>query len=555
MNIRATLDALRLHLTFRNLLIHLGLFIAFLAVSRLSFVFQTTELRATPWNPETGIAVAAGFILRWPAVVTLSLAILVSTRLGGWPLPGVWEHFSAISRAAIFTGAAAAAAPVVLRSSVPSLPSLLLFFAFSAAVTAAYAIIRIGTLWLSVGIEPKYLLPFTVTLSIGNLVGILTVVPLFMPTEKSSRITSYLSGWSAFHWLAFGGLVIISFIVFGIRGVDQFKFFYLVFLPVIAFTVRDGFTAAAFSVFVSDLLMIAILYWRDFESSTMVELQFLMLSLSITGLLLGTAISDRSRAVKDLKESHVRLQESQLALLQASRLSLASEMAAALAHELNQPLSSVRNFVRAVRRKLDSRRIDRNALISDIDAAVGQVDAAASLLRSTRNFLERGTVHRAPHDIQSIIANCTALVQPELQRARITLVTSGAGALPPVLCNEVQIQQVLLNVIKNAREAIVAHGSAKRVIEVTASRSTRPGFVEVSIADTGPGVPPELKSLLFLPLQSTKPEGLGLGLSLCSTIIRSHGGDFWLDGSALVGARFVFTLPCPEPEDTRSLPS
>ncbi|MEJ1938493.1 histidine kinase dimerization/phospho-acceptor domain-containing protein, partial [Nostoc sp. NIES-2111] len=232
----------------------------------------------------------------------------------------------------------------------------------------------------------------------------------------------------------------------------------------------------------------AILYWRDTGSASVTELQFLMLALSITGLLLGAAISDRTRAVGDLEVSHARLQESQSALLQASRLSLASEMAAALAHELNQPLSSVRNFVRAVRRKIDAPEIDRQELRAGIDAAVEQVDAAAGLLRSTRQFLERGSVHRASLDIGLLVTRCRELVVPELRKAGISLVTDDMDGLPPVHCNEVQIQQVLLNVIRNAREAIASADMTSGSITISGSATARPGFVEISIRDTGPGV-------------------------------------------------------------------
>jgi len=528
----------------RTFALHLGLFVAFVLLSRLSSVFQMTELRSSPWNPETGLAVAAGLLLGRPAVLTLAVAILVSTRIWGWPLPDLWEYASAALRALIFAGSASAAAHLLLRHTVPNLHTILLFLGFSLFVTAAYAVVRLLLLWLSVGIEPAYLLTYTLTLSIGNLLGILTVAPLFMVTDKTQGIATYLSRWRSFQWLAFSGLVIVSFIVFGLKGVDEFKFFYLVFLPVIAFAVRDGYAAASLSVFLSDLLMIAILYARDFESSTATELQFLMLSLSVTGLLLGTAISDRSQAVDELQQSHQRLQESQNALLQASRLSLASEMAAALAHELNQPLSSVRNFIRAVRRRLENRQIDRETMMTDIDAAVEQVDAAASLLRSTREFLERGSVQRSPQEIQALVDRCRQLILPELRQARIALIVEDLSSLPPVLCSEVQIQQVLLNVIKNAKEAIIAGQSQRREIRVKGSASARPGFVEISVEDTGPGVAPDVRPLLFHPLLSSKPDGLGLGLSLCSTIIRGHEGEFRLDDTARNGARFVFTLPC-----------
>lgn len=531
----------------RVVITHVLLFLALLLLSRVSALFQLTELRSTPWHPESGLAVAAGLLLRRSAVVTTAAAIYVSNRLWGWPLPGGWEYLSSALRALIFAGTASAISPWLLRTRLPTLQTVVIFLSFTAAVTLAYAVMRLAILWISVGIEPAYVLPYTVTLSIGNMLGILTVAPLFMITDRSEGIGRYLSQWTLFHGLMFTCLVFVSVIVFAVDEVDQFKFFYLIFLPVVAFSVKDGYVAAAFSVLASDLLMMTILYWRDSTPSSVTELQFLMLALSVTGLLLGAAISDRSRAVEDLEVSHQRLQDSQAALLQASRLSLASEMAAALAHELNQPLSSMRNFVRAVRRKLDIGTVDPDQLRADIDSAVEQVDAAADLLRSTRRFLERGSAQRSPADINALVRNCRELVHLELKKAGISLITRDLSRLPLVTCNEVQIQQVILNVIRNAKEAIVATNAKQGTITITGSTASRPGYVEIAIEDTGPGVSPELKPHLFHPLQSSKPEGLGLGLSLCSTIIRSHGGEFRLDESLRTsGACFVFTLPLRE---------
>ena len=535
------------------ILVHGSLLAALLILSRVSALFQLTDLRSTPWHPESGLAVAAGLLLGRSAVVTTAIAIYVSTRLWGWPLPGGWEYLSSALRALIFAGAASAAAPWMLRSRLPTIQTVIVFLGFTAAVTATYAVMRLTLLWVSVGIEPSYVLPYTATLSIGNMLGILTVTPLFMILDRSEALQAYLTRWSPFHYLMFACLVLVSFVVFAVDEVDEFKFFYLILLPVVAFAVKDGYVAAAFSVLASDLLMMAILYWRDSTSSSVTELQFLMLALSVTGLLLGAAVSDRTRAVEDLKISHQRLQDSQASLLQASRLSLASEMVAALAHELNQPLSSMRNFVRTVRRKLDIGTVDPDELRTDIDAAVEQVDAAANLLRSTRRFLERGSVQRSPVDVVTLVQKCRELAQPELKKAGISLIVQDLSKLPLVTCNDIQIQQVVLNVLRNAREEIVASGTDDRSIWLTGSASSRPGFVEISIEDSGPGVAPDLKPHLFHPLQSTKPDGLGLGLSLCSTIIRGHGGDFILgESSRGGGACFVFTLPVTDVQEVVS---
>jgi two-component system sensor kinase FixL len=134
-------------------------------------------------------------------------------------------------------------------------------------------------------------------------------------------------------------------------------------------------------------------------------------------------------------------------------------------------------------------------------------------------------------------------MEPELHKAGIELRLAGPLPLCMVLCNEVQIQQVILNLLRNAKESITASGERRADITVSVSLTNRPGFAEISVRDKGGGVAPETQSVLFQPLKSAKPDGLGLGLSLCKSIVRAHGGELWLDQSSSTGATFVFTLP------------
>jgi two-component system, LuxR family, sensor kinase FixL len=497
----------------------------------------------------TGLAFAAGLTLGRPAIATVAICMFVNTRLWGWSLPGAWEYISAALQALLFTGSAVALKPWLMADVESRVQIVIRLLIASVGVTLIYALLRLVVLWQSVGIEPAYLLSYTATLSIGNLIAMVTLIPFVLAAGGVSAWKNYFLRWAGIQWILLGSLMIASFLVFGISEVDQFKFFYLVFVPVIAFAVKDGLRGAALSIFLSDAVMLFILYWRTYEASTVAELQFLMLSLSATGLFLGAAVSDRERAVEQLAETHLNLQESQSALLQASRLSLASEIAAALAHELNQPLSSIRNYVRAVKRRLASGDADAGAVHSDIDAAVVQVDAAAALLRSTRRFLERGGAHQERFDLGTVVHSSLALMEPELRKAGIDLNIHGPLPNCTVRCNEVQIQQVILNLLRNAKDAMTMAGKRRGKIVVSISLVNRPGFAEVSVSDQGPGVPPELQPILFQPLKSAKPDGLGLGLSLCSSIVRSHGGELWLAGSSPDGATFVFTLPVLQSEE------
>ncbi len=244
----------------RQVLLHAGLFLLFLVLSRLASIFQATDLRTSPWTPSTGLAFAAGLILGRPAVVTVTICMLVSTRLWGWSLPGSWEFASAILRALLFTGVAVAVKPWLMAATASHVQTVIRLLIISVLITLAYAAVRLVILWQSIGIEPSYLLSYTATLSIGNLIALMTLVPFFLTFAGWTGWKDYLARWTGAQWAFLGALVIASVMVFGIRVIDEFKFFYLVFVPVIAFAVKDGSRGAALSVFLSDALMLFILY-------------------------------------------------------------------------------------------------------------------------------------------------------------------------------------------------------------------------------------------------------------------------------------------------------
>jgi two-component system sensor kinase FixL len=522
---------------------HFAFFLAYLALFRISYIFQISDLRSTPWNPEAGIAVVSGIVLGWSSLPVIFLASIASKLTNPSILTFGWEVVAGVANALVFAGSAAA-----LRKFFPTLEttttgSIVLFIIYAAIVTLASAISRLVIAALALNISPVYLINYATTLSVGNVVGVLTIVPLFFVASPVSGWLRYFAGFTLFHWISTLAILLTSVIVFGLENTDKFKFFYLVFLPVLVFAIRDGLMGAAYSILLSDTAMIAILLWRVSEPSTATELQVLMISLSTTGLVLGATISERRRISLELEESHARLRDSQAALLQASRLSLASEMAAALAHEINQPLSSIRSFIRAARRKLDKGRVKHAELKSDIDAAVKEVDVAAGLIRETRKFLERGDGTKEKLNLRQLLLTCSDLIGPELSASRIIWDLRLPEKLPPVTGNAMQIQQVVLNLVRNAKESILEGRGKARSIRLDVSLDSRPGFVEIAVTDSGEGIRPEVKAMLFKPLKSSKDNGLGLGLSLSNTIVTAHGGSIWYDEAVSSGARFAFTLP------------
>ena len=529
--------------TVLGIVVQMAFFLAYIMLFWVSYIFQTSDLRSTPWNPETGIAVVAGALLGWVSLPSVFLASLVSKTLNPTILSFGWEVVAAAANAIIFAGSAAA-----FRSFLPSVETtttanIVLFICYAFIVTLASAVARLVIASLALDIFPTYLINYAFTLSVGNVVGILTIVPLFFVPMPLTGWLQYFANFRLVHWVTTLVILLTSVFVFGLEDTDKFKFFYLVFLPVMVFAIKDGLMGAAYSILLSDTAMIAILLWRVSEPSTVTELQVLMISLSATGLIMGATISERRRISLQLEESHVRLRDSQAALLQASRLSLVSEMAAALAHEINQPLSSIRSFIRAARRKLDKGRIRHADLKSDIDSAVKEVDVAANLIRETRKFLERGDVSKENLNLRQLLLTCSDLIAPELSYSKITWNMHLPEKLPVIMGNAAQIQQVVLNLVRNAKEAIVDGRSKVRRIELSVSLESRPGHVEIAVSDSGPGILPDVKAMLFKPLKSSKDNGLGLGLSLSNTIVTSHGGTIWYDETTSIGSRFAFALP------------
>ena len=533
----------RPHALSAPLLTYAGFFLTYFVLCRASYTLQESDLLSTPWNPEAGIAVIAGAILGWSSAPLIFLATLANNQILSPSIPWPWQILAAAAHALILCASGKYAHKVLTSLQQPTVIHFTVFLCLSVATAVAltFARISVATFWLNVPIS--FFFPYILTLTVGNLVGILTVAPLPFIWQSWREAAAYVWKWSLHQWILLATLIALSVIVFGVKEIDEFKFFYLIFLPVIGFAVKDGLEGAAVSVLLTSISMIAILYWREYEPSTVAELQFLMITLAGTGLILGVSISERKLVSAALQESHLRLTNAQNSLIHASRISLASEMTAALAHELNQPLASIRNFVRSVRRQLDSPRLQKKKLIPDIDAAVKQVDTAAELIRQTRRFLERGELSMEPVDFVNLVNTSAELVRRELHKASIELKIEMPFSELQVLGNEPQLQQVILNLFRNAKEAIAETSSRERRIAVVVSQMTRPGHVELAISDSGPGVPENIRPLLFQPLTSSKPHSLGLGLSLCNTIIHNHGGEIWHDSGMAGVTRFAFTVP------------
>jgi two-component system sensor kinase FixL len=247
--------------------------------------------------------------------------------------------------------------------------------------------------------------------------------------------------------------------------------------------------------------------------------------------------------VRDLTErqqTQQRLQDLQSELIFMSRFTALGEMASTLAHELNQPLTATASYLNGARRLLDGGKpedipIARGA----IDSAAEQALRAGQIIKRLREFVARGESDRQAENLSKLIeeASALALVGAKETGAQVSFDFDPAAGF--VLVDRIQIQQVILNLVRNAMEAM--QEVAKRRLEVS-TRWVDPETVEIAVTDTGPGIAPEIAEKLFQPFMTTKPQGMGVGLSISRTIVEAHGGRLWAEPNPGGGAIFRLTL-------------
>jgi len=236
-----------------------------------------------------------------------------------------------------------------------------------------------------------------------------------------------------------------------------------------------------------------------------------------------------------------RLQELQFELSHVSRLTEMGQMASALVHEINQPLTAVTNYLEAAQLLLggdSSEAIERT--ISAVDKTLGQVTRAAQIIRRLREFVRKGEPQQRTESIGKIIEEAAALALIGAKDRGVKVQLQLAPQLPDVRIDKVQIHQVVVNLIRNAIEAMEA--SHRRDLTISAKLIDQ-GVVVISIIDTGPGIAPEVAVRLFQPFVTTKAQGIGVGLSICRSIVEAHNGRLWAAPNPDGGTIFHFTVP------------
>jgi two-component system sensor kinase FixL len=248
------------------------------------------------------------------------------------------------------------------------------------------------------------------------------------------------------------------------------------------------------------------------------------------------------RDLSERKETEVRLQELQSELVHISRLTAMGEMASALAHEINQPLSAITNYLSGSRRLLESSS-DPAApkLLDALGKAAEQALRAGRIIRHLREFVSRGESEKHAESVNKLVEEASALALVGARERGVHVRFAISPAVGLVLVDRVQIEQVILNLVRNAIEAMSDAASETRELTIAAD-ALPDGMVEIRIVDTGPGIAPEVVDRLFTPFVTTKDHGMGVGLSISRTIVAAHGGTISAESTPGEGTTFRFTL-------------
>lgn len=524
-------------LSLRDALLFIALY---LVVDWATFFYDTPALNFTPWNPPAGLNMALLIVHGAKAVPTgLAALLLGDVVVRGLTTPNAPLLLSNLG---IIAGYAAAAE--ILRRRLRLDPTLarladLVRLMVAVAVAAAPVSLAFAVPYTGSALSYADLPALVAQYWLGDVIGILSVTPLVLVLiprlREKARLPTVASAETVLQAMC---VVLALMVVFNPLVPEPAKLFYLLYPAVIWIAMRRGLVGATLAIIATQVGLVAALHLTGKLWEDLAFYQTLMLTLTVSGLMIGGTVSERRRLETDLQARRAEL-------ARVSRLNILGEMASSLAHELNQPLFTTMSYTKAARQMMLAGG-SRDEIDDLMGRAVAEAERASGVLRSIRNFLRHDQRQEAI-SLPAVIAEIMVLAKPDAHRAGIAVTVDLPDELPEVWGDKVQIEQVLLNLLRNSIDALAALPDGPREIHLAAGAVN--GRVEISVTDNGPGVPPERVPELFDPFFTTKPSGMGLGLPICRSIVESLGGNLWLDSNGPEGARFCFTLPTAAAHD------
>jgi signal transduction histidine kinase len=344
---------------------------------------------------------------------------------------------------------------------------------------------------------------------VGDWVGVLVVAPLLLLLGSGGKLPRA----SPIHLAQLLVLMASLSIIIWYRDASTYQLFYLLFLPILWVGLRDGIAGSVLAINLVQIGLLISVHLRFGITPGVGALQTLMIVLALTALFVGVVVTERQAGA-------LRLRQQQLALERALRLRSAGETAAAIAHQMNQPLTAISTYASIANDALEA---GNNALAGDTMTKLsGECERAASVLRSIRDLVKQGALSRQSMRLQSVVDNLMTMHAPECAENRIQVNSQIPVAFPRLFADPVQMEQALENLINNSIEAIkeTSRGGA---IDVAARIEKDDAIIEVS--DNGPGFAPGLEATVTAPFVTTKQNGSGLGLAIARSVAEAHGGS------------------------------
>jgi two-component system, LuxR family, sensor kinase FixL len=540
---------------FQQWLVVAAFVVAYLVLEWISFIHEHKGLPVTPWNPGLGLAFACLILIGPHYGLALFAGIIIAEVA---VLQSSLEWTIIVLIAAIIASGYAFVAVVIQKHfridvGLTHLRDVLILLGAGFAGATCITLLLVGVLLIAGELGVGDIASAAPTFIVGDVLGIAVTTPLLLRfarqwRERTLRLPVERTPEVA---LVVAVIVIALWLIASTENADGYRLFYVFFLPVVFTAVRHGLDGACLALAATQFGLVGLLHHHGYDWWIFTQFQVLMFVLTATGLVVGVVVSERQQTERVARESEARLKEKEAETAHAARFSLVSGMASALAHEINQPMAAARALGRSAQQLLRGPQADLARADRNLATLIAEIDLASGILRRMRDFLRRGRPMISTIDVRTMLDDSLMFIRPEAASKNIQVDLDCPANLPAVHGDRIQLQQVVLNLVRNATDSIMETAQSNGRVQIMARRSeTSAGQLEISVLDNGPGVAADLVDNLFKPLTTSKKEGLGLGLSICFAIAEAHGGRIWLASNQPGATEFRLSLPLEPPEYT-----
>jgi two-component system sensor kinase FixL len=630
---------------YRDWLLGVEYLVGYVALDALSYVQPLLKLGITPWNPDAGLTLAFLLLRGWRQV-PWTVAAALSAELLVRDAPA---SFGALLCASVIIGSGYGALAFTLSRR--GLDHLLasrgaaLELSVGAAITALAVACGYAATFVVAGALPAHSAGEAIARNwIGDLNGVLTLTPLLLAAPVAARTLAALRARRVLVLLQVSILAALMPLLFRVRPMGDLPLAYILFAPVIWITLTWGVVGASAATLLIQIGLIVDAA-PHLSGSSLIEIQYLLVTLALTALLLGAVLAERANAlarvasseaeqrallaaapdavlatnldgritsanlaaqrllgtgdlsivgttlerwlpevvlgvpverrraaarrvngerfaadvacvrldpparaghlliVRDMTEhdyAQTQLRERDQALSRAMRFALAGELATALTHELNQPITALLSYLKAVEILAGPPEMHDARLHETIHKATREALRASNIIKRLRDFYRSGTVQVTRIDLAELVADVIAFFADRVARLGVEI-TRDIRLERVVSADRIQLQMVLHNLLANALDALEDVAPGRRRVHISAAMEN--GRLRAVVEDSGRGVSPEIRGQLFEPFVTHKSDGMGLGLAISRSLLRSQGGELRLDASVTSGARFLIDIP------------